>query len=145
MKPLVQLPKTARITFGGVVSLEINNHVVMYATGLFAWLIHWIKIRHEWDNMLPQMIQQGFKLDAVIEECLADVNNQPKFLWILYKLGKSRHSYEKLKKIISTGQAKQVQREITARLKACQNWDQLFHAVNGNDDLVKKTFKEWKV
>ena len=145
MNKIAGLPKTARVICVNnyVRDLKIKNHVVVNSFGLLNWLIQVIGQHHLWNDILPQLISQGFKVDAVIEQCIADMQNSDKFLWILYKFGRHRHTSRKLDKLISTGQAKQVQREITARLKACQNWDQLFHALDRNDISVKKMFKEW--
>ena len=141
MHILLGLPRKAHI-ISEYRDLEIENHKVTNPSCIMGWLLGVIA-RNEWRYVLSQMISQGFKLDGVIEQCIADMQDPKKFARILYELGRERYSHEKLKKLISTGLAKPIQQEITARLKACQNWDQLFHAINRNSVLLKKMFREW--
>ena len=143
MNKIAGLPKTAHVVWDEYNDLRVENHKVVSKDPMLRWLI-FVTMCKKWDQLLPQMISQGFRIEAVIEECIADMQNSEKFTRVLYWVVDQHNSYKKRVKIASSGQAKPVQQEIIAKLKTCKRWDQLFNAVKTNGDLLKKMNKKWQ-
>ena len=140
MNTLIQLPRTADVDAIGK-GLKIRDHKVINGNYLLNWLFG-ISQWDEWSKVLPQMISQGFKIGAVIEECIMDL---VKFdlSWFL-EIG---CSHDKIDKLPLTLTGRRIRAELKKRLQACKNWNDLIDVINPKGEFSKKISKRarWAV
>ena len=155
MLPLVGLPKTADIELQGK-NLQIRNHQVQGETcllRLFICFLDWYGPRRNpsWKKIIPQFISQGFKFDAVREQCIKDLRdpkNLPKILFDLNSYAiKDMQVAEKFSGTIHAGR---VATEIESRIKSWSDWMDIHREFASGEDLRKKLhekiweeFKKW--
>ena len=128
MNKLAGLPRMAHVTCHGNMGLKVDNHRVKNSGGLLDWL-SWVAKHDFWHDILPQMISQGFHIGAVIEECLADLNNQHKFTNQIYWFGISNFRYDDRVKFASTEEGDCIRMEYIKKMKTCKNWDDLYSLI----------------
>ena len=133
MEPLIQLPKTAHITCGNCDDLIIEKHRIPGRTGLFFWLFISI-LNLEWGNILPQMISQGFRLDAVIQQCITDMKNPEKLRQVICLYYADSTEDENLETLCHSSRGKILAGEITKILYTFRKWSQLYDMMKFHGD-----------
>ena len=143
MEKIRGLPRSAHIQGDNIRDLEIVNNRVVTKYGLLYWMIHAIK-HDRWLNVLSQMIQQGFRFDGFIEECMDDLDDPEKFAILINEYDTKAYSWTiiELLKIAKGVHGNKIKSEFVIKLKTCKNWDQFFYAMNWNGSFVKKIYGE---
>ena len=137
MEPLIRLPKTARVYQDRYTpSLVIENHKKQGGQGFMEWLAEMF-ITGRWPEILPQLIQQGFKFDGVIEECLADMEDPTKFRWILSWFTKMMNKTNVFMEPISKNKiGMEIKNDTVKKLGDCRNWDDLYILMEPGSDFM---------
>ena len=144
MNPLVALPRNAQITIDGLV-VNIKNCKAVPDTNAqhtFFNILLYAKYHGRWNDVLSQMTSQGFRVEAVADECIAAIKNHKEFTWLLYWFGGSDFAHAQRMIFASTGHAKQIQREIIIKLESCRRWRDLYDMVNEKSEFRKKILKK---
>ena len=137
MNPLTGLPKTAHIDLGRseMWDLYVKNHEVTNKHGFMYWLegiFHYDK----WNDILPQMISQGFTLDGVIETCEAELKDKEKLLRILkWYVG---ISVRREQEIINSQFGVEIASYIIKTLQKCKNWKQFDETMDKHSEFSNK-------
>ena len=136
MHPLNGLPKTARLTSSKLMDdLVIDNQKVLYVDGLFAWLTYatnWDWNDYE-DNVLPQLVSQGFKVEAVKEQCMIELQETGRLVGVLYHLhdyeGGGEDEFEF--KSDSDEQERPIVIQMIKKISMVKDWEELNHILYG--------------
>ena len=134
MNPLIQLPRTARIVTISVEDLEIENHMVVSHQRMLLWMMH-VMNRDLWDDVLSQLISQGFTTDAVMQTCETELNDSLVFRYLMDQLGVqvSEHSTA----------GKNIKIEITRKFQNIKTWNQLHDAMHRDAGFRKKIVEKY--
>ena len=126
MKPLIRLPKTADIVCPELNNLIVRNHkVVRPESGILWWLLDTVGYKH-WNQVLPQMISQGFRFEAVIEECIEDLRDPEKLSVIIYWINNDKNRYENQKYLSENTQTgEKIAVRFAKKLHTYENWKKL--------------------
>ena len=138
MRPLIQLPRTARLTWNLRSDLVIDNHEIVTEEAFMDW-VSW-GIRYGiWDKILMQFKQQGFHIEAVIQQCILDILDSRKDNWML-AWDKSGITYNSITRqnFNATTTEKNIRAEFVIKLHTCKNWDDLGNLLNHQSDFSKK-------
>ena len=139
MNEIVRLPKNACINLsGGLPSLNVKNHRVLNKDGIFDWLmrvIYW----DGWNKALSQMIQQGFKLDGVIEQCINEVNNPVKLAEIVWRINCHRHmkGISRQNDVMLVQNGMPIETHAKRKLRICKNWNDLYHMIEWDTGFIR--------
>ena len=129
MKPLVALPESAHIVCTGELVLKIkNNKVVSEKNNFIWWLMAILKFGH-WDEALPQMISQGFRYDAFLERCVAEIRDLNKFasmIWWHYPSGIFFDNLDRHIKFVSSPAGLALAVQIISKINTCRNWQEFY-------------------
>ena len=137
MNKLVQLPKTAFITCPNWSDLKITNHQA--TSGNFTYWILGAQNYEYWEEVLPQLISQGFRYNAVVEQIIQDIKNPEKIGEILWYMG-IKKSPKKLVKFVSTKSGQETVSEMIKKIHLCKNWKQ-FHNTFKQESLFMQNFE----
>ena len=126
MNKLFGLPKSAILKITVFPVLEIKNHEILPGPSLL-YLLHWIINEHDWTNMLGQLTSQGFRFEAVIEQCASELESKPLtkqlitsvFHEIDFKLDCHAN-------FMRTANGKQLLREYIIMIRKCSDWDEFY-------------------
>ena len=144
MLPLVGLPRTANVKSKQTSDLVIENHKVLYKDGLFSWLsfvITWA----DWDVVIPQLLSQGFKFDAVRDQCIKDIKDPEKLTRILYYMDiRCLASLDDVKKFTATKHTAEIILLIESKLKSCRNWTEFHREFKRDGDFKEKLSEIFK-
>ena len=136
MRKLNELPRTVHIVNKKWHDLKIKNHHVNGGGSLTYWMIG--TMRHGlWDNAVTQMIQQVFKFDSFVEECITNMQDFLTFGFTLYNLGLEKDITERME-FSKSKSGRKIRAEYVKKLKACKNWNQLYSAMHPDSDFQKK-------
>ena len=138
MQPLIGFPKTAKI-YSPHMHLEIEHHQVLNEAGMLCWILGNIKY---WDDLLPQFIEKGIKLDAFINECILNLQHLDEFWEILWYLGNDGITINDTYEIASRLEGRQICGIIIERMGKCKNWDQLYTILRKDGDFRKMIKKK---
>ena len=138
MQPLVGLPKTGYIK-GLIYTLKIENHKIVSLVKMFKFLLKENNDQY-WNEIISQMISQGFKLDGVIQCCIKEIQNVEECAWIFTELDVLiQKDAEKLS-------ASQAGRKIAIMMingiEPCKNWKQFHDTIHRESDFIKKIRSE---
>ena len=136
MIPLIRLPKTACIVMRTISDLKIENHMVQNQIDLIVWLQH-TKKHEDWNDMVLQMLRQGVRLEAVIEQCILDIPHHSTFSWILFWTRVHHISTVIQDEFFTTLMAKKIRDEFINKIKNCQRWDQLQTVIDPDGIFIK--------
>ena len=141
MNPLIQLPKTACLEIGGY-ALRIENHkVTTDGYGLLLWIIS-VDRHYNWDEIIQQMISRGFKLGAVIEYCIAELQDTELFAWIMRMYLADPTQSSNRSNYAESKQGKTTAEKFINELKTCRNWDQFYKIIHYKSDFQKNIKQE---
>ena len=135
MKPLVGLPRTAMIK-GKWFKIVVENHQVVNKCGLMAAMMDMISGDYHGQKRSLQMKSQGFKLDAVIEECIKNIRDPKIFSQILWRINGYKDNDVAL---IQNGMP--IARYIENRVRATKNWRSLYSMMSRQSPFVKHMLK----
>ena len=126
MRSLNGLPMTARIEIKGWRNLWVEDQRVCNYDGLLFWLIDTIGHNH-WDVALSELISQGFRFEAVIEECIEDLRDPEKCKKIIWWINDNRGMIDYSRyEFESRLTVKIVVKYLAEKLSGCKNWAQLY-------------------
>ena len=137
MIPLIGLPKTAKLISFSKWDLTVRDNKIQGDQSLLNWLLDAMQYG-DWREILAQMIQQGFKLKGVIEQCIEDLRDPKKFTEMFYWFNGKEFEDKQLIELSTGETGKRIKTEFTERLKACKDWKDLQIIVNHTDDFYKK-------
>ena len=133
MREIEGLPRTAKIK--GVIwrELHVENHKVVNNTTLFEWLLDVMNKKY-WKAVLAQLISQGFKIGAVIEECMKDIKDPNNVKEILFTMNNER-GLRVIEKCITLKHAEKIVAEIQEKLKSCTDWTDFYREFKMTGDF----------
>ena len=138
MNKIIGLPKKALIVCIDGDDLIIENNEIQYIYGLLEWCIDIIANKDHWDNVLSQMISQGLRLDAVIEQCIEDLKNRFRFQRMLSLFIKEKCTYQQRCNYTDSPAGKQLAADFEKRLCAIKSWDQFRDLLSWTGDYQNK-------
>ena len=147
MRPLTQLPKSAYLESLGEnddgIWLKIENHRVVNTFSLMDYMLG--AINHAgWNDLLPQLISQGFKLEAVVEYFVEQLMDDQNFITsLLWYHGTNYLDYD-MRKVASSPAGKRIKVEITEKLHTCKTWDDLYNVMKIWGTFPKKVNRKIK-
>ena len=139
MNPLMGLPKTIFIETS-FTFLEIKNHIVTTHQCLMQWLVSVARygdLDQIGPHIRPHMIQQGFRFDAFIEECIRNMQDPKMFAFVFFWY-RVYDPANMLEKFSATKTAAKIALGIIIELKKCHDWDQLFDLMNADSDFSEE-------
>ena len=132
MAKLITLPRTAHIIGGYCQDLKIENHMVTGDTGFISWLFEAIN-SYDWKTALPQMISQGFRFDAVMEQCIEDLKDIKKFEGFIYWFDYRTYDSSKRIKFVASHAGEIIREEIIKKIKTCTGYKKLVKTMKRNN------------
>ena len=124
MHGLMGLPKKAHIISDQWFDLHVNDNLVSSHTYLMRWIIGVVK-HGDWEVVLPQLISQGFKFEAVKEECILNLQDTKKCVGIFWSLYKSHYNWSEITQFTSGSEAREISHLLIKKIETCKNWNQL--------------------
>ena len=131
------LPKTALIEMKWC-NMRIKDQQVVEHGGMMSWIMGTI-ILDSWQKALTQMIQQGFKIGAVIDECISDLRKPERIKTILCWYYVEDMELEKLS---SSTAGLSIGEEIIKKLETCKTWNQFYIEMRMDSVFQKKMKKK---
>ena len=126
MQKIAGLPKNVVILIDASY-LAIENYEVISTYGLFGWILEIIDNEH-WIEGHNTMLQQGFKFDAVMEQCIYELENHNRIFGNLI----AKHILPGSDRVICWGFSdSEAGREATGwflkKFRTCKNWDEFYN------------------
>ena len=134
MHPLIELPKTAWINAGNNDFLRIENHKVVEPYSLLEWLVCTLRWRDGY-NVISQMMARGFRLDAVIDQCIKDVMDPAKFAEVLCYEYHEANRAGKVQDLVSSKLGRAMEAHVIKKLKDCKTWDILLRTLYAGSEF----------
>ena len=123
MIDLVGLPKNGhiRLEWGNLI---VKNHRVVNPNSILEWIM--IANSHGmWEFIIPRMLQQGFRFEAVREKCIADLRDLFKSSRVFYWYDDGPRDCEERERFLKTVEGKKLRGEFSKKIGTCENWEQL--------------------
>ena len=136
MRELVGLPKNADIVCPELNNLIVRNHKVLNYDGLMAWLMGILKYGY-WEVVLPQMIQQGFHFEAVIEYCIGELRDPSKISMSFFVEFVANYVCER-QMLAHNLTGKTIAGYAIGMIQNCKNWADFQKLMTRNGDFHKK-------
>ena len=147
MRKISGLPEKAWIHVGGM-GLEVKKQKVMVGNGLLFWIAYMVNIG-VYSDVVTEFIQQGFKFEAVREECIRDTRNPKKFGAVIWKMDWWKIDNFKLcRKFSASPGGIKTAKKMEQFLEKCGNWDELKEILvkygSISNSMKRKTMTEIK-
>ena len=136
------LPKTATIRSKIYFRLLIENQKVQNKECLMDWLMREILSVHlDWNYVLAQMIRQGFRIEAVVEECINDLKNPEKLKEIVKWIDFCRKKDVDWSGVAPIQNGMPIETYITKKLLLCRDLNQFYNLLC-KDSVFYKNIQE---
>ena len=143
MNPLVQLPKTANI-LSEYEELVIRDHTALNRNGFLTWVLE-IMFNGEWGVVLPQLISQEFRFEAVREQCIKDLKDPKKHYGLFENFAKyGIPSLDCWKKLTKSTMVEKFFSEIIKKISDSKNWVEFHYIMNDESDYRTELSKKMK-
>ena len=127
-KLIAELPENFIIKSRRVWDLEIRDHKIINNVGLLHWFMTLSTVWGGWKKALPQLIQGGFKFEAFVEQCVAELDDPKQLVRLLY------YNYcpdflldpDEVVKFGKSPLAGRMAEIIKKQILTCKNWDQFY-------------------
>ena len=136
MHPLIQLPKTARLSLPAYDLVVQDHKITSHKHGIFDVLLDAVRYDH-WDDLLSQMISQGFKLEAVKDQCIKDLKNPQGLANAIGHEFVYERSHTFARDLLKSQRGQIFAADIIKMIRGCKNWKQFEKAISIKSDFWK--------
>ena len=139
MREYIELPEKAYIKEYDWYELRVENHMVVSDISLLEWLLDVVMLDN-WNKALSYLIQQGFKYDAVIKQCIEDLKDPKIVSRIMWWFGRYNQTFRD-EEFATSDTGKKFKAEFTAKLEIWKDWDQFHREMYWDGDFYKNIKK----